>query len=130
METLSVGMYVKFKTLSNQVKVGQIQLIDNSIYELDNNEVTADKYIVKASHNMIDLIEVGDYLNGFKVSKIERYDTNTIIKIGNSTFNVLEGEEIYTPSYDNNNGYEKLEKLKSIVTKEQMESMKYSLGEE
>ena len=43
METLSVGMYVKFKTLSNQVKVGQIQLIDNSIYELDNNEVTADK---------------------------------------------------------------------------------------
>ena len=127
MEALSVGMYVKFKTLSNQVKVGQIQLIDNSIYELDNNEATAEKYIVKASHNIIDLIEVGDYLNGFKVSKIERYDTNTIIKIGNSTFNVLEGEKIYTPSYDNNNGYEKIEKLKSIVTKEQFESIKYSL---
>ena len=129
METLSVGMYVKFKTLSNQVKVGQIQLIDNSIYELDNNEVTAEKYIVKASHNIIDLIEVGDYLNGFKVSKIERYDTNTIIKIGNSTFNVLEGEKIYTPSYDNNNGYEKIEKLKSIVTKEQFEQMAYKVEE-
>lgn len=128
-DKLEVGMYVKFKTLSNQVKVGQIQLIDNSIYELDNNEVTADKYIVKASHNMIDLIEVGDYLNGFKVSKIERYDTNTIIKIGNSTFNVLEGEKIYTPSYDNNNGYEKIEKLKSIVTKEQFEQMEYKVGE-
>lgn len=88
-----------------------------------------EKYIIKASHNIIDLIEVGDYLNGFKVSKIERYDTNTIIKIGNSTFNVLEGEKIYTPSYDNNNGYGKIEKLKSIVTKEQMEQMAYKVGD-
>ena len=85
--------------------------------------------IVKASYNIIDLIEEGDYLNGFKVSKIERYDTNTIIKIGNSTFNVLEGEKIYTPSYDNNNGYEKIEKLKSIVTKEQFEQMAYKVGD-
>ena len=85
--------------------------------------------IVKVSYSIIDILEVGDYLNGFKVSKIERYDTNTIIKIGNSTFNVLEGEKIYTPSYDNNNGYEKIEKLKSIVTKEQMEQMEYKVGE-
>ena len=83
--------------------------------------------ILKASYNIIDILEVGDYLNGFKVSKIERYDTNTIIKIGNSTFNVLEGEKIYTPSYDNNNGYGKIEKLKSIVTKEQMEQMAYKV---
>lgn len=85
--------------------------------------------IVKVGYSIIDILEVGDYLNGFKVSKIERYDTNTIIKIGNSTFNVLEGEKIYTPSYDNNNGYEKIEKLKSIVTKEQMEQMAYKVGE-
>ena len=89
-----------------------------------------DEYkIVKASYNIIDILEVGDYVNGFKVSEIERYDTNTIIKIGNSTFNVLEGEKIYTPSYDNNNGYEKIEKLKSIVTKEQMEQMSYKIKE-
>ena len=85
--------------------------------------------IIKASYNIIDILECGDYLNGFKVSEIERYDTNTIIKIGNSTFNVLEGEKIYTPSYDNNNGYEKIEKLKSIVTHEQMEQMAYKVGE-
>ena len=85
--------------------------------------------IVKASYNIIDILEVGDYLNGFKVSKIERYDTNTIIKIGNSTFNVLEGEKIYTPSYDNNNGYKKIEKLKSIVTKEQIEQIAYKVEE-
>ena len=100
-------------------------------YEVDRpinvNMELYDEDVSKASHNIIDLIEVGDYLNGFKVSKIERYDTKTIIKIGNSTFNVLEGEEIYTPSYDNNNGYEKLEKLKSILTREQFESMKYEV---
>ena len=91
--------------------------------EEDKNE------ILKASYNIIDILECGDYLNGFKVSEIERYDTNTIIKIGNSTFNVLEGEKIYTPSYDNNNGYEKIEKLKSIVTHEQMEQMAYKVGD-
>ena len=89
-----------------------------------------EKEEIKTSYNIIDLIEVGDYLNGFKVSKIERYDTNTIIKIGNSTFNVLKGEKIYTPSYDNNNYYEKIEKLKSIVTKEQFSSMEYRLGDD
>ena len=95
----------------------------------DDTEYISEVDVLKASYNIIDLIEVGDYLNGFKVSKIERYDTNTIIKIGNSTFNVLEGEKIYTPSYDNNNGYEKIEKLKSIVTKEQFEQMAYKVGE-
>ena len=85
--------------------------------------------IIKSSPNIIDLIEVGDYLNGFRVNKIERDNSSTIIKIGNSTFNVLENEEIYTPSNDNNNGYAKIEKLKSIVTKEQFESIKYEIGE-
>ena len=88
-----------------------------------------DDDVVKASYNIIDLIEVGDYLNGFIVNEIERDNTNTIIKIGNSTFNVLENEEIYTPSNDKNNGYEKIEKLKSIVTKEQMEQMAYKVGD-
>lgn len=85
--------------------------------------------IIKASYNIIDILEVGDYLNGFIVNEIERDNTNTIIKIGNSTFNVLENEEIYTPSNDKNNGYEKIEKLKSIVTHEQMEQMAYKVGE-
>ena len=109
---LEVGMYVKFKTLSNQVKLGQIQLIDNSIYELDNNEVTADKYIVKASHNIIDLIEEGDYVNGSKVQEIgEGY---------------VEIEE-YSGLNNDMPFVVKTEDIKSIVTKEQFESMKYSL---
>ena len=124
-----IGKYNVIKELTNvptlngyyEAKEIEREYIDNKLYR---NYV-----VVKASHNIIDLIQVGDYLNGFKVSKIERYDTKTIIKIGNSTFNVLEGEEIYTPSYDNNNDYEKLEKLKSIVTKEQFENISYKVGE-
>ena len=134
MEALSVGMYVR---LNCNYELG----IGKTIREIDEDNFIKTKFkddfecslptymITKASYNIIDLIEVGDYLNGFKVSKIERYDTNTIIKIGNSTFNVLEGEKIYTPSYDNNNGYEKIEKLKSIVTKEQMEQIAYKVVE-
>ena len=130
MEALELNMHVrtehgiyKINGYINNNYTQKFTYIDNKGVSniLENDE------IIKASHNIIDLIEVGDYLNGFKVSKIERYDTKTIIKIGNSTFNVLEGEEIYTPSYDNNNGYEKLEKLKSIVTKEQFENISYEV---
>lgn len=131
MEKINIGMYVR----TDNGIIGKIyeKIGDMFTYKDSNRDyITYDLLhteITKASHNMIDLIEVGDYLNGFKVSKIERYDTNTIIKIGNSTFNVLEGEKIYTPSYDNNNGYGKIEKLKSIVTKEQFEQMAYKVGD-
>ena len=114
-----------------RVKVIELDRILDTMFKLDYEFYTDEKVIkeCKASYNLIDLIEFGDYLNGFKVSKIERYDTKTIIKIGNSTFNVLEGEKIYTPSYDNNNGYGKIEKLKSIVTHEQIEQIAYKVGE-
>ena len=125
---LEVGMYVRYKNGIGKIVAKYVKgvLLDKGKGGYFRTESID---ILKASHNIIDLIEVGDYLNGFKVSKIERYDTNTIIKIGNSTFNVLEGEKIYTPSYDNNNGYEKIEKLKSIITKEQMEQMEYKVVE-
>ena len=113
-DKLEVGMYVKFKTLSNQVKLGQIQLIDNSIYELDNNEVTADKYIIKASHNIIDLIEVGDYVNGDKIGYIDDCEGTM--------------REFY---YDYENPNEDVghwqEEIKSITTHEQMEQIAYKL---
>ena len=124
---LEVGQFARLKS-GYIVKVLNVK--DNWI-ETDTKFITRTfpKDFVKASHNIIDLIEVGDYLNGFIVNEIERDNTNTIIKIGNSTFNVLENEEIYTPSNDKNNGYEKIEKLKSIVTHEQMEQIAYKVGE-
>ena len=137
---IEVGMYVRIKwgnglqTISkckNIVDMGDTQYAKEDFYiHTDHSgEVIYKTMIVKSSFNIIDLVDCGDYLNGFRVNKIERDKTNTIIKIGNSTFNVLENEEIYTPSNDNNNGYEKIEKLKSIVTKKQFSNMEYRIGE-
>lgn len=82
--------------------------------------------------NLIDVIEVGDYLNGWRVNYLEKNSggNGTIIKIGNTTFNVLEDEDIYTPCSEQDGSYQKIEKLKSIVTKEQFESMEYKIESE
>lgn len=64
--------------------------------------------IINASHNIIDLIEVGDYVNGWKV--LYRTDGTKIVDDGYAT---------------------NLDKIgiKSIVTKEQFSSMEYRLGD-
>lgn len=64
--------------------------------------------IINASHNIIDLIEVGDYVNGWKVL----YWTD--------------GTKIIDDGYASD--LNKI-KIKSIVTKEQFESMEYKLGD-
>ena len=73
----------------------------------DGFECSLPTYMIKkASHNIIDLIEVGDYVNGWKVL----YWTD--------------GTKVVDDGYATN-----LDKIsvKSIVTKEQFESMKYEV---
>jgi len=74
-------------------------------------------YFSKASYNIIDLIEVGDYVNGKKVIKVNIdyiFDYSEEIKI------VYFNEEDYIYSSED---------IKSIVTKEQFESMSYKVGD-
>ena len=81
------------------------------MYEFDR-EVYEDVYFLtyselekyKSSSNIIDLIEVGDYVNGFPIIHKE----NDILKCG-----------LLVQFKEN--------EIKSIVTKEQFESIKYSL---
>ena len=63
---------------------------------------------MKPSPNIIDLIEVGDYVNGNKVTSFEEHNW---LGFGNHDW--------YLQEYE----------IKSIVTKEQFESMKYKVGE-
>ena len=67
--------------------------------------------IIKSSPNLIDLIEVGDYVNGLKVQEVN----NEIKGFGTIVFDkdtsIME-DYIY-----------------SIVTKEQFNSMEYKIGE-
>lgn len=67
-----------------------------------------DKDLPKSSPNIIDLIEVGDYVNGLKVEK--KYEDRVVIN--------TRDEIIVWFEYQ----------IKSIVTKEQFKSMEYKVG--
>ena len=101
---LEVGMYVR----TDKGQIGKITNFDGAMARVDTDKFITYKdfnnEITKASHNIIDLIEVGDYVNGFPVIHKE----NDILKCG-----------LLVQFKEN--------EIKSIVTKEQFESIKYSL---
>ena len=99
---IEVGMYVR-------TKLGSITKIEN--------EVSLVRYIgeipnVRFSHNIIDLIEVGDVIT-----------TNNLC--GEVTH--IEEDKIYTTCYDGEYCYDY--QIQSILTREQFESMSYKVGE-
>ena len=77
--------------------------------------------VVKASYNIIDLIQLGDYVNGSKV-----IDISIIGKDKEKWVWVEQMEDNDNKYGDDYVGYNN-EQIKSIVTKEQFESIKYSL---
>ena len=111
---LEVGMYVRTK--HNGIK--KINGLYSKAIFTDTYIRIENKDISKASHNIIDLIEVGDYVNGHQV-----YD------IGIDEIKYLDLDvcgEIHFPSETFVNDGD----IKSIVTKEQFESMSYRVGSE
>ena len=74
---------------------------------------------LKASNNIIDLIEVGDYVNGFRVDEIGEYHSIRTDKV--ETYAKVNCSALLNCFYE--------EDIKSIVTKEQFESMSYKVGE-
>lgn len=87
------------------------------VFILDNgNRLSTNSYkVIKSSPNIIDILEVGDYVNGCYVDEIlkadECYDDRT-------HFHLLKF-----------NSYFKNEDIKSIVTKEMYASVEYKVGE-
>ena len=78
-----------------------------------NGELTD---VIKASYNPIDLIEVGDYVNGKKVDKIAFVDGEYYIKTKVSNT----GNYDYLPEH----------LIENIVTKEQFERIAYKVEKE
>ena len=77
--------------------------------------------IVKASYNIIDILKVGDYVNGMEVTRISgtRYDKNDL--------------HCYCEHNGNENWQQVMipvKNIKSIVTKEQFEQMVYKVGDD
>ena len=120
---LEVGMYVRFNYHRVTVPI-QISKIKEKHYEdieryyyylTDNGLVISEAQILKASNNIIDILEEGDYVNGHRVDKVV---------IGpKCSYVLLEEVGCYVDSQEDIADYE----IKSIVTKEMFSQMQYKV---
>lgn len=103
------GFIRKIKVVSKENAPLVLCMINNKPYTVND--------IKKVSHNIIDLIEVGDYVNGSKVIEIEK------------DYKFIDNEirDILWLDNKRNNAVWK-ETIKSIVTKEQFSQILYNLG--
>lgn len=118
---MKVGDYVRFKDkrgntyirkvidLPEDIRYGSIEIDVEANY----SNMLSPKNIIKSSPNIIDLIEVGDYVNGYLITKKYMFGNLGL------THWVLE-----TPT-----GSLVERQIVSIVTKEMFESMEYKIGE-
>ena len=120
---LKKGMYVKYtRGMINGYVPPRIAKIvdcsDNDLVAISNSQVILKSDVIKASDDLIDLIEVGDYVNG---------DLVTFISSNPQKNQKGKHRIILNDSYSL---FGKYENIKSIVTKEQFESMKYIVESE
>lgn len=121
---LEVGMYVRLvNDVEDIVVINKIANVfettiltenDGSIYQ---GEYTKEN-VVKASYNIIDILEVGDYVNGYPVTAILS-SNNKVYEIQVKRPNNRTG--VWIKRIRNN------EDTKSIVTKEMYSSVEYRM---
>ena len=111
--------------------IGKINYFINNNYTqkftyIDNKGVSnilENDEIIKASHNIIDLIEEGDYVNGLRVEKSKYGELYTSYTYMGGDIGLQ--QETYTTFLKD---YEK-DDVYSILTREQFESMSYKVDE-
>lgn len=99
------------------MKVGDyVRTKKGTIYQFNSTSSKAlsgaKKYMVKSSPNIIDLIEVGDYVNGYLVTTGNQ-------NVGSVYISEIDGLGLKKKLYEKD--------IKSIVTHEQFEAMKYEI---
>ena len=124
---LKVGIYIRTKNV-----IGKINHFVNNNYTqkftyIDNKGVSNilenNEDILKASHNIIDLIEVGDYVNGLRVEKNKYGELYTsYVYYGGDIGKMCEVYTTWLKEY-------KEDEIYSIVTKEQFSQMEYKVVE-
>ncbi len=126
---LKEGMYVRTEKGYIAKILGVDYLLDDNGCELNNieavyfdkmvDEIGKDIYAgcvsqvfkeCRVRDNLIDLIEEGDYVNGYKVTYIDNDSKTLRVDAFNWGTNIIENEDI-----------------KSVVTKEQFNSVKYEV---
>ncbi len=131
---LEEGMYIRYTrgAINGYVppRIAKItDCSDKDLIKIDNGQVILRNDILKVSHDIINLIEEGDYVNGYKIDYINlNYKTpflrsNQPYRVDNTLYSTLieKGENYNQPLHFYN------EDIKSIVTKEQFESMAYEV---
>lgn len=84
-----------------------------------DSEYVSEYNVLKASYNIIDILEVGDYVNGHEIKDID-YAFDDIA--------LNEKKPRIVPYIDNiKNAY--IDNIKSVITHEQMEQMAYKVEE-
>ena len=124
---MKIGDYVR-------TEKGILKIRDDKPFKDDKNKLNYLTYgnytcvlkenIIKSSPNIIDLIEVGDYVNDMLVTNIW-----TDKETGNIEFEFNNHESYLYPKSWNYESRVTKYKIKSIVTKEQFERMEYKVGE-
>ena len=114
---LEVGMYCYNKT-NRKMGIGKIisfQSNNNVNVRYKNDIELVSIGNLKASHSIIDILEVGDYVNGHRVDKVV---------IGpKCSYVLLEEVGYYVDTQKDIDDYD----IKSIVTKEQFSQMQYEV---
>ena len=125
---LKVGMYVKFKKEKLTYVRKLLEIVHNfetfNVYRIDKEyfdyeekdyfDIIYPDEILKASYDIIDLIEVGDHVNG-------QYVVEKFYDYANEEWNIVIATTQHLKVGKNRND------IKSIVTKEQFESMSYKV---
>ena len=125
---LKVGMYVRthngiykiyreFHEESVDVGIGILPEINGFYIDKEEVNYIEKKEITKASYNIIDLIEVGDYVNGYQVS----FKGKDIEPFVQCDYPVQEGTTNHYRFYE--------QAIYTILTKEQFENNVYRIGD-
>jgi hypothetical protein len=134
-DKIEVNEYVRTNK-GNIGKIVEIRLgfnkdlqVYQDIYKLDNGLWTILDYIVKHSKQLMDLIEVGDYVNGYKVINIikNKINNNKLIAVGNMDYEFETVKEL-----TETNGIKLLgnKDIQTILTKESYMANCYKVGGE
>lgn len=111
---LKEGMYVRHKNKGIFKVTNEKSIEEDGRYYIGVNGTYADVYrsnIIKSSYDIIDLIEVGDYVNGYFVEEMQ------------DKFLIVDSKD----SWCWGEGVMPIEEIKSIVTKEQFGAIKYEI---
>lgn len=99
-----------------KVRVIELDRHLNTPYKFDYIFYTDENVIkkCKTSYNIIDILEKGDYANGYPIYEIVEYEDDT---------------RAIVIADDNKSIIWKKQNIKSVITHEQMEQMAYKVGE-